>query len=168
MTTSMTRRSVLTGAVVSVIGGVVGFIVASNTDAANNSFPRGRAPGYGSNATGSSAARRGTAPPPSPRVWLASVAKVPQGGGVIDTSHKVVVTKDTTGALHCFSAVCPHLGCLVGSVSGGTINCPCHGSKFNATTGAVVQGPATTSLATEPFTVKGGNVYLGSTGRRTR
>jgi Rieske Fe-S protein len=46
-----------------------------------------------------------------------------------------------------FDAVCPHAGCTVGYDPGRkVIICPCHGSQFNASTGAVEVGPATTGL----------------------
>jgi Rieske Fe-S protein len=51
-----------------------------------------------------------------------------------------------------FSAICTHQGCTVASVSGGTINCACHGSKFDAKTGEVVNGPA--QLPLEPVDVE--------------
>jgi nitrite reductase/ring-hydroxylating ferredoxin subunit len=35
---------------------------------------------------------------------------------------------------------CTHQGYIVASVSGGTINCPCHGSKFSIANGSVVNG----------------------------
>jgi Rieske Fe-S protein len=47
------------------------------------------------------------------------------------------------------------MGCEV-AASGA---CPCHGSKFNVETGAVVNGPANAPLAAVPVTVSGGQVY---------
>jgi len=42
---------------------------------------------------------------------------------------------------------CPHAGCPVGyDPSQQVLACPCHGSQFNASTGAVEVGPATTGL----------------------
>jgi cytochrome b6-f complex iron-sulfur subunit len=43
------------------------------------------------------------------------------------------------------SAVCTHLGCTV-NLMGDGFHCPCHGSVFDKT-GAVVSGPAPSSLA---------------------
>jgi Rieske Fe-S protein len=60
---------------------------------------------------------------------------------------KVAVFRDEAGRLHERSAVCPHLGCIVAWNQGErTWDCPCHGSRFEAT-GRVLQGPATTDLA---------------------
>jgi Rieske Fe-S protein len=78
---------------------------------------------------------------------LTTTAKVPVGGGAVLTDQKIVVTQPKAGTFAAFTAVCTHLGCLVDSVSGGTINCPCHGSKFSITNGSVVNGPATSPLA---------------------
>jgi Rieske Fe-S protein len=47
------------------------------------------------------------------------------------------------------------MGCEV-AASGA---CPCHGSKFNVETGAVLNGPAQQPLAEVPVTVSGGQVY---------
>ena len=70
-----------------------------------------------------------------------------------------MLTSGKGGTVHAFSAACTHQGCTVGSVSGGAINCPCHGSRFDANTGAVVSGPAPASLAPVSVDVTGGVVY---------
>jgi Rieske Fe-S protein len=57
--------------------------------------------------------------------------------------------------VRCFSAVCTHQGCLVAGVQDGEIRCPCHGSAFDAATGAVVRGPATEPLEPEQIEVTG-------------
>ena len=71
---------------------------------------------------------------------------------------KVVVTRGTGDDVHAFSAVCTHQGCTVGSVERGVIVCPCHGSEFNAQTGAVTVGPATRPLPAVAVAVANGNV----------
>jgi glycine/D-amino acid oxidase-like deaminating enzyme/nitrite reductase/ring-hydroxylating ferredoxin subunit len=75
--------------------------------------------------------------------------KVPPGEGAIVRRglQKIAVYRDPQGALHERSAACPHLGCIVQWNSAGkTWDCPCHGSKFNAT-GKVLNGPANIDLA---------------------
>ena len=89
---------------------------------------------------------------------LASTSDVPVGGGKILADKKIVLTQPKSGAFHAFSAVCTHAGCTVGSVSGGTINCPCHGSKFNITSGAVVNGPAASPLPPVNIKVQGTSI----------
>lgn len=58
----------------------------------------------------------------------------------------VIVTRVSDSEYHALSMRCTHEGCDVGTeVQEGTVNCPCHLSKFRLN-GEVVQGPATTPL----------------------
>jgi Rieske Fe-S protein len=89
-----------------------------------------------------------------------SAATIPVGGGKVLSQQKVVVTQPTSGEFKAFSAVCTHQGCVVADVSDGTINCACHGSKFDITTGAVKQGPATSPLPEKSVSVSGDGVTV--------
>ncbi|TQJ50962.1 Rieske (2Fe-2S) protein [Phycicoccus sp. SLBN-51] len=82
-----------------------------------------------------------------------SKATVPVGGGKVLADQKVVITQPTEGDFKAFTAVCTHQGCIVADVSGGTINCACHGSKFDIATGDVKQGPATQPLPRKTVSV---------------
>lgn len=104
-------------------------------------------------ASGSSGGGSGTA--------LGKTSEIPKGGGKIFKAEKVVVTQPQDGEIKAFSAICTHAGCIVGEVSGGTINCMCHGSKFDINDGSVKKGPATKALAPAKVDVKGGSVTLG-------
>jgi Rieske Fe-S protein len=146
----VSRRSVLRGSALAVAGGVAGYLVARQSDAAGAKTATAGANGYGP----------ATSTPTGNNV-LTTVSAVPAGGGVVLSKSGVVVTKDAGGTVHAFSATCTHQGCTVSSVSGGTINCPCHGSRFNADTGAVVQGPATRPLPTVAVTVQGDQIVRG-------
>ena len=86
---------------------------------------------------------------------IAATADVPVGGGLVVKDQKVVVTQPNKGEFKGFTAVCTHAGCVVKEVAGGTINCPCHGSKFSITDGSVVAGPAKKPLAEAPVAVEG-------------
>lgn len=89
---------------------------------------------------------------------LAKTADVPVGGGVI--VDETVVTQPTAGDFRGFSSTCTHAGCKLRDVADGTINCPCHGSKFNLD-GTVANGPATKPLETKAVTVQGDSIVLG-------
>jgi Rieske Fe-S protein len=91
---------------------------------------------------------------------LGQTADIPVGGGMVFTDAKVVVTQPTKGVFKGFSAVCTHVGCLCNQVADGTIDCPCHGSKFAISTGAVVAGPAPSPLPAAPITVTEGKILL--------
>ena len=91
---------------------------------------------------------------------LGMAADIPVGGGKVFTAEKVVVTQPTAGEFRAFSAVCTHVGCLCNVVANGTINCPCHGSEFKITNGAVVTGPASGPLASAIITVTDGKIVL--------
>ena len=92
---------------------------------------------------------------------LAKTSDVPVGGGTILADKKIVITQPQSGTFHAFTAVCTHAGCTVGSVSGGTINCPCHGSRFNISNGSVVNGPAASPLAPVTIKVQGTSIVQG-------
>jgi Rieske Fe-S protein len=89
---------------------------------------------------------------------IAKTADVPVGSGVI--VDKVVVTQPTAGVFKGFSSTCTHKGCTVDKIADGTIDCPCHGSKFNLD-GSVAKGPAEKPLPTENITVQGDEIVLG-------
>ena len=107
------------------------------------------APGGG----GSTAGAQGSA--------LATTSEIPVGGGKIFTSEKVVVTQPNSSDFKAFSAVCTHMGCIVSTISNGTIDCPCHGSQYSISTGAVVGGPAPSPLPAQAIKVTGSNIFLG-------
>jgi Rieske Fe-S protein len=146
MTATVTRRSALTAAAALAVGAVAGFAYGRSNDA-RKSPNTGGGYGYGAGNGGSS----GGAPQP-----IAPLATVPDGGGLITSG--VVLTR-SGNTVKAFSSTCTHLGCTVNKVSSGKIFCPCHGSVFDAATGAVVQGPASSPLPAVPVTVRGGEVY---------
>ncbi|MGW1271543.1 Rieske (2Fe-2S) protein [Streptomyces sp. NPDC002491] len=91
---------------------------------------------------------------------LAKTADIPEGGGKVFESEKVVVTQPTAGTYKAFSAVCTHAGCAVKSISDGVINCPCHNSNFSIADGSVKSGPAKKSLPEVSISVTGDSISL--------
>jgi Rieske Fe-S protein len=157
-----TRRCVLLGAGVL---GAAGVLTACSTAAvpydANDEgqAPEPEAPTTAAGAmaaSGSGASASGGAT----GTLLGMASEIPVGGGMAFTSAKVVVTQPTKGQFKGFSAVCTHVGCICNQVADGTINCPCHGSKFKITDGSVVAGPAPSPLPGVPIEVANGGVYL--------
>ncbi len=71
----------------------------------------------------------------------------PNTGAVVrEGLTKVAIFRDEAGELHRRSAVCTHLGCIVGwNKAASTWDCPCHGSRFDAY-GRVINGPASSDL----------------------
>ena len=113
----------------------------------------GSAPSSASGGGGSTAGAQGSA--------LATTSEIPVGSGKIFTSEKIVVTQPNSGDFKAFSAVCTHMGCIVSTISNGTIDCPCHGSQYSISTGAVVGGPAPSPLPAQTIKVTGSNIFLG-------
>jgi Rieske Fe-S protein len=142
----VSRRSVLRGAVVTAVAGVVGYVFATNSSEARTA--RGTT---AANAYGPTASRSGR--------LLAEVSQIPVQGGIVLSAAKVVLSRSPSGDVRGFSAICTHQGCTVGSVQGGQILCPCHGSRFDAQTGAVISGPARLPLTPVPVVVQNGGVY---------
>ncbi len=91
---------------------------------------------------------------------LASTSDIPVGGGTVIAGKKVVVTQPVSGTFAAFSAICTHRGCTVNKVANGTIDCPCHGSRFAIADGSVVEGPASRPLARRQITVSGDAIEL--------
>lgn len=130
------RRTVIAG------GGAAVAVLGAACAAPTTKAPAGATP-----AAGSSAAGGGTA--------LAAVADIPDGGSLVANGVLLARTGNTvTGR----SPVCTHAQCTVAAAM-AEADCPCHGSKFNASTGAVLNGPATEPLPEVAVTVKDGNVF---------
>ena len=97
------------------------------------------------------------APAPEAGTVLTPTADVPVGGGVILADEGLVVTQPEEGTFKAFSSKCTHQGCQVTKVS-GTIDCPCHNSKFSLTDGSPESGPASSPLPETKVKVDGDNV----------
>jgi Rieske Fe-S protein len=151
------RQKVILGAGLGLIASV---LAACTTYGKKSEAPADSAPA----ATEAAPGTPGTAPDtaaPGPAAQANAIAKtadVPVGSGVI--VDEVVVTQPAAGEFKGFSAICTHAGCTVNEIADGTINCPCHGSKFNLD-GSVASGPAKKPLEAQAVTVQGDSIVLG-------
>jgi thiosulfate dehydrogenase [quinone] large subunit len=158
---------VSTGAVAGVVAG--GAVVLAAADAVIGRAAGGTS-GQSATAatlpTGGTTASTGTTSPPTTAAGgttpstsaaepkgtaIGPAADVPVGGSAAFTDPKSgdpsLVIHPTADRFVAFDAICPHAGCTVAyDPSIRRIACPCHGSQFNAETGAVLQGPATYGL----------------------
>ena len=75
-----------------------------------------------------------------------SKARDAKEGAIVEIDGRAAGLYEVDGQLKAVSAVCTHMGCLVGwNQVDQTWDCPCHGSRF-AQDGAVIHGPATEAL----------------------
>jgi Rieske Fe-S protein len=146
----ISRQKVLIGAGLGLVTAVVAACstYGKKDDAGSGSSSASAAPAP--SASGATAAPGGNV--------IAKTADVPVGSGLI--VDKVVVTQPTAGVFKGFSSTCTHAGCTVNKIADGTIDCPCHGSKFNLD-GTVAHGPAQKPLPAENITVQGDSIVLG-------
>lgn len=93
------------------------------------------------------------------RDWLrpgevASADEIARGAGAVlrRGPHRVAAYRSGDGRLHTFNARCPHLGCVVRwSSEEKSWDCPCHGSRFDAASGAILNGPTSEPLSEFPW-----------------
>jgi Rieske Fe-S protein len=91
---------------------------------------------------------------------LTAITAVPVGqckSVELPDGSPAVVFRSGADAAACFSAICTHEGCTV-APNGTKLDCPCHGSQFDAATGKVLRGPATSPLARIDVSVADGKV----------
>jgi thiosulfate dehydrogenase [quinone] large subunit len=155
-------RGTVTAAVAAVslvIGGLTAGLgrLAGGTTGKNggSSLPPAAGPTQTATATPShpASAKPGQAPPGT-AIGPAKDVPVGQAASFQDpaTGDPSIVIQPRAGAFLAFDAVCPHAGCQVGyDPAAKVIICPCHGSQFNASTGAVEVGPAATGLKKIPI-----------------
>jgi cytochrome b6-f complex iron-sulfur subunit len=117
-------------------------------------------------ACGGSDSSSATTPPPASSAPaagggqpLAALSAIPDGStiSVKDPSGGTVLLTRAGDSVTGLSAKCTHMGCTV-APAGSELHCPCHGSKFAAGTGAVLNGPAKAPLSPVSVTVTNGQV----------
>jgi thiosulfate dehydrogenase [quinone] large subunit len=122
---------------------------ASAAATATASSPAAGSPSASTPSPTSTHPTNAAAPPPGTKIGAAS--DVPVAGAATFTDpasgDPAIVLQPHAGTFLAFDAVCPHAGCTVEYDQGNAIFvCPCHGSQFNARTGAVEVGPARQGL----------------------
>jgi Rieske Fe-S protein len=164
MTETQSRRALLIGAGVTCAAALTGCATynANNRGLAGPPpSPSDAATSGGAAAPSASGGATGAASSAPVVAALATTAEVPEGGGKIIDGKHIVLTQPQAGTFKAFTAVCTHQGCFVNQISDGTIDCPCHGSKFSIKDGSVVNGPATSPLAPIAIKVEGTSIVQG-------
>ena len=156
-----TRRGMLAG--VGLVG-LAGAITACSSGGSSSSAAVAD-PATSSGTGGASSATSAAAPASSASGGtaagaLAPTSAIPVGGGMIFPAQLVVVTQPSAGQFKAFSAVCTHMGCTVSQIANGRIDCPCHGSEYSITDGAVLAGPAPKPLPAKQIKVTGDSIFL--------
>jgi thiosulfate dehydrogenase [quinone] large subunit len=153
---AMSPSSHATGAGTGTTGLSTGGTGTTTTTAGGTGTTTTTAGGTGSTAPGTTAG----SVPKGTKIGLAS--DVPVGGAASFTDpasgQPAYVVQPAAGDYLGFSAICTHEGCTVNFVrSTETFDCPCHGSIYNAKTGAVLQGPAPAPLPSIPIALGPGD-----------
>lgn len=141
------RQQVIVGA---------GLALAASVLAACTTY--GKKPAETPTTTGAAPTAGAPASPAEPANAIAKTSDVPVGSGVI--IDEIVLTQPSEGVFTGLSAICTHAGCTVAEVADGTINCPCHGSRYNLD-GSVANGPASRPLDAKSISVSGDSIVLG-------
>ncbi|MFJ5922016.1 ubiquinol-cytochrome c reductase iron-sulfur subunit [Kitasatospora sp. NPDC092948] len=149
------RRALLDGGIAAVAIGGAGLLSGSLTAAfGRDELTPAAAPG--------AAAPAPQAAGPAPTV---PAAQVPVGGSATvkdpASGDAVYIVQPTAGRYTALSSVCTHSGCAVNPPKDGQLYCPCHGSRFDAATGAVINGPAVKPLPTYAVSRNGEQLELG-------
>ena len=73
-----------------------------------------------------------------------------------------IAAANVAGTFHAFGDTCTHMGCSLaeGELRGTTVTCACHGSEFDVSSGAVLQGPAQEPVQTYETRVEDGNLEI--------
>jgi nitrite reductase/ring-hydroxylating ferredoxin subunit len=83
---------------------------------------------------------------------------------VFDVQGIKVTVASVGGQLHAFDDTCTHKACSLakGQLDGTTVTCPCHGSQFDVTSGAVLRGPAPRPVRSRLVQVAGDDLLVES------
>lgn len=166
----VSRRNVLTAGAI----GIGGLALAGCSQAAQPESDTVTTPTQAASGAGSSAATSGTSTSTAATDGagtssaaagpaLAKLSDIKVGEAIAATGadgSKIIISRPTESTVAGFSAICTHQGCTV-APAGKNLDCPCHGSVFNATTGAVLSGPASRPLPAVKVSISGANIVAG-------
>jgi nitrite reductase/ring-hydroxylating ferredoxin subunit len=81
---------------------------------------------------------------------------------VVDVAGTKVNLASADGRVYAFDDECTHEGCSLGTgkLDGTTVTCPCHGSQFDVTSGAVLRGPAERPVRSRAVHVQGEDLLV--------
>jgi Rieske Fe-S protein len=161
--TDLTRRTVLAAGGVGVALALGG--CATTPENGNDAAPgTGSAPGSGtaSPSEGTSTPSPSQGPAGAPAAEIAKLADIPVGGAISATlaGAPILISQPLAGTVVAFSAICTHQQCVVAPAK-GEFDCPCHGSRFNSTSGEVLGGPALKPLSKVQVAVSGDSIVAG-------
>ena len=135
-------------------------VEATPSSSAQSSTDSSSAQPPSTSSTGSSTAPKSARPSGTKVATLADIAVGSAVSAELD-GKPIIVARPTSATAACFSAICTHQGCTV-KPAGTKLDCPCHGSVFDAKTGAVEGGPAPSPLPKIAVTVSDGAVFAAS------
>jgi len=97
--------------------------------------------------------------------WIDAGAAEPSEPGEVRTLEedgRLLALAHVGGRWYAFDDTCTHHDCPLadGYLSETTIECDCHGSVFDLTTGAVLRGPATSAIAVHTVEVLAGRLRV--------
>lgn len=99
----------------------------------------------------------GTVPPSGTEIAKLSAVAVGESIGVVVGGASLLIAQPTAGDVVAFSAICSHQQCIVAPAQ-TEFHCPCHGSRYDAATGDVLEGPAINPLTPVPVSVDGDSI----------
>lgn len=140
----LARRAVIAGALTVAGGAALVACGSSGSSAGTTPSSRSSSASSSPSSSSSSAAAGGAA-------VIVKLSDVPVGSAVSATlaGKQIVVAQPTKGKVVAYSAICTHMGCTV-KPAGAKLDCPCHGSVFDAATGKNLSGPAPSPLPAVP------------------
>jgi len=160
--TDLTRRSILTLGSAGAVGGALA-LAGCAADAPSETTSPATTPSP--TVTDEPTTEPPSAAPDAPPVGedIVALADVPVGGSIDATinGEPALIAQPTAGQVVAFSAICTHQQCVV-AAAGAEFDCPCHGSKYDATTGDVINGPALEPLSAIPVAVSGDRIVATS------